>query len=137
MSQGWIELIKSGVLAVAGLKKYWKVICGFVAKVSMLDHAREFRQIENMTKYLEAVSKQLAAMKRAGVPQATIQGLAVSLNVPLIQANLEAMVIARQFTKAMYAESATPTNGGEVTETPSSSPESADANENNSRQPTQ
>lgn len=100
MEQVWLSLIKAAALRVVGLKRYWKVICKFVSKVSLLEETREARRIENMTKYLEAVAKNLSSMKRNGVSDEAIRALAVELNVPLIQANLEAMVIARQFATA-------------------------------------
>jgi len=98
MQPYWISLIKAAVVRAVNIKRYWKLVTGFIAKVSTLPEAKEAKQIENMAKYLEAVAKQLTALKRAGVSEEKVRALAVELNVPLIQANLEAMLIARQFS---------------------------------------
>ena len=92
----WLKAIKDAIASIANLKKYWKVLCKFVLEVSLLKEAKEARQIENMEKYLAVVGKQLALMKEMGCPEEDIQKLAKELNIPLIQANLEAMLIARK-----------------------------------------
>lgn len=92
----WLETIKDAISSITGLKKYWKVLCEFISQVSLLKEAREARQIENMAKYLEVVNKQLVSMKEMGCSDEDIKKLATELNIPLIQANLEAMLIARK-----------------------------------------
>lgn len=98
MEPYWVALIKAAVTKTESIKRYWKLVTGFVARVWTLSEAKEAKQIENMARYLETVAKQLTALKHAGVPGEELRKLAVSLNVPLIQANLEAMIIARQFS---------------------------------------
>lgn len=97
MEQHWLSFLKAATSRIIGMKRYWKAICGFVSRVAMLNETREARQIENMTKHLESVSKSLSIMKRNGCPEDVLRKLAVDLNVPLVQANLEAMIVARQF----------------------------------------
>lgn len=98
MEQHWLTFLKAATSRIIGLKRYWKTICGFVSRIAMLNETREARQIENMARYLDVVSKSLSIMKRNGCPEEVLRKLAVDLNVPLVEANLEAMIVARQFS---------------------------------------
>ena len=100
MDQPWLRFVKDAILRVAGLKRYWKLIVGFVGRVALLNETREAKQVENMTRYLESVSKYLAVMRKNGCSDDEIRRYAVELNVPLIQANLEAMIVERRFSIA-------------------------------------
>ena len=97
MEQQWLTFLKAAMSRIIGLKRYWKAICEFVSRIAMLNETREARRIENMAKYLDVVSKSLSIMKRNGCPEEVLRKLAVDLNVPLIEANLEAMIVTRQF----------------------------------------
>lgn len=123
MEQHWLGFLKGTISQIIGLKKYWKVLCGFVSRVSLLNETREARQIENMTKYLQAVAKQLVVMKRSGCSEEVIRDLAIKLNVPVIQANLEAMIVARQFEVQKSAPDATDTQSGKAASPDASSTE--------------
>lgn len=97
MESHWLKLIKTAIIGIFSLRRYWKVLCGFISRVSLLNESRESKQLDNMAKYLDAVAKNLAVMKKNGCPEEEIRILARELNVPLIQANLEAMIIAREY----------------------------------------
>lgn len=97
MEQHWLTFLKAAMSRIIGLKRYWKAIVEFVSRIAMLNETREARRIENMAKYLDVVSKSLSIMKRNGCPEEVLRRLAVDLNVPLIEANLESMIVARQF----------------------------------------
>lgn len=96
MKGSWLDQVKLVASSISELKRYWKVLIGFLSRVSNLEVEREARQIENMKRYLEIVTEQLIVMKNAGCSETEIKKLAKELNVPLIQANLEAMIIARK-----------------------------------------
>lgn len=98
MQPGWIALIKETLAQIADFRRYWKLVTGFISKVSTIPEAKEAKRIENTEKYLIALAKQLSAMKKMGTPDEELRQLAESLGVPLLQANLEAMVIARQLS---------------------------------------
>ena len=98
MDPYWMPLIKAAISKIINLRRYWKLVTGFVVRVSTLPEAKEAKQIDNMAKYIDTVAKHLGTLKRSGVPDEQIRRLAVELNVPLIQANLEAMIIARTFS---------------------------------------
>lgn len=108
MDPTWLAALKAAVTQIKSIKRYWLIAVNFVKRVWSLDELREAKQIENMTKYLEAVAKTLAVMKKSGVPEDEIRQLALELNVPLIQANLEAMIIARGLPRPEAARQARP-----------------------------
>ncbi|CAE6754804.1 hypothetical protein R69927_07811 [Paraburkholderia domus] len=126
MEHNWPALIKAAALRIAGLKRYWKLISGFVYRVSLLAETREAKKIENMIKYLDGVSKTLTVLKKNGVPDEKIQELAIELNVPLIQANLEGMIIARKFVLAPTSPEASQNASSRDPSSDSSKPSSGD-----------
>ena len=109
MEQPWLTFLKAATSRIIGLKRYWRTICGFVSRIAMLNETREARRIENMAKYLDVVSKSLSIMKRNGCPDEVLRKLAVDRNVPLIEANLESMIVARQFAVVQDASQTTGT----------------------------
>ena len=52
-----------------------------------------------MLLYLQAVGEAVQQLERAGVPKRTIRKLLLKLQVPLIEASLKAMLLARQYEK--------------------------------------
>lgn len=122
MQPYWIALIKATIIKIGTIKRYWKLATGYVERVWMLPEAKEAKQIENMARFLEAVAKQLTELKHAGVPDEELRRLAVQLNVPLIQANLEAMILVRQFSSQRKQSSSSDDNS--ATESQQSSTDS-------------
>ena len=90
-----LAFLERFIQKVSVLKRYWKVIMGFISRVSLIEQHREEKQINNMKLYLSAVSDQIDIMKKMGRSEKEIQDQLSQLNVPLIQANLEAMIISR------------------------------------------
>lgn len=91
-----LGFLESFIQKISSLKRYRKVILGFLSRVSLIEQHREEKQISNMKLYLSAVSDQIDIMKKMGFSEKEIQEQLSQLNVPLIQANLEAMIISRK-----------------------------------------
>lgn len=96
MEGHWSNLLKADILRIFSLKRYWKLICGFLEKVSLINEKREAYQIENSEKFLNSLAKIIVTMRENGCPEEEIQKIVMRQHA-LIQANLEAMIIARQF----------------------------------------
>ena len=108
MKRNWLDKIKQLAVSIADLKRYWKVIVGFLLRVSQIDQEREAKQIENMNAYLTVVAEQLEKMKSSGVSDDEVRKLAIELKVPLIQSNLEAMIINRNMNPINHREELDP-----------------------------
>lgn len=73
----------------------WQPVSSLISRVALLDEHREAKQIENIEKHLAAVAGTLKVLKASGASAEELRGLALSLQVPILQANLEAMLVAR------------------------------------------
>ena len=105
-----LAFLEAFTQSISSLKRYWKVILGFVSRVSLIEQHREEKQIKNMKLYLSVVSEQIDIMKKMGFSDKEIQDQLSRLNAPLIQANLEAMIISRklQYLKPGDKEKSSP-----------------------------
>lgn len=91
-----LAFLESFIQSISFLKRYRKVILGFIFRVSLIEQNREEKQLKNMKLYLSVVSDQIDDMKKIGFSDKEIREQLSRLNVPLIQANMEAMIISRK-----------------------------------------
>jgi hypothetical protein len=94
----WLAPLKSAIQYLRGASRYWLIVTKFVKRVSTIPGLVEKQQIENMDAYLRSLSKHMSELKRRGATDEELRFLAIQLSVPLIQANLEAMIVARRLS---------------------------------------
>lgn len=92
----FIDVLTDAIKKAGNLSGYARAIKTYVVKAFSLDQERAFRDLENTAKYLELVGQLEKSLREAGCSEDQIVLVITELKIPAVQAELEALQIARK-----------------------------------------